>query len=364
MVRGSTLLMIVATFATAGCAGRGCGCKPPAPAPEAGVVAVPAPTAADVPTPSPAPPPAGRIDVLAQAARLIPDSARLVVTFPATTAQAMLESLPTLWPRGVMSLTWDSFAKRIKTLWGIDATSASGQCILVVLADGGTYGMCDGAKAGPIEGSHLWQFADAEGWIVKRGGHDTWIGRLDDKVLAGDPNAIRQVLEVYRRTRTPLAGALLRKQEALLELAASDPHSHATAWFLDRTAAPWCGAGCRATAVFWSPEGYTALVLAEPDRTEPAKAAATAWWSRIGREVEPLPAAAENPRTAPSTAQVRAMLPVDMAIEADRTFRSGKFEVRGDRISLSGQGDLAWLALVLNPDVMKTLFLVEPRTDP
>ncbi len=358
MVRGSTLLIVVASVVAAGCAGRGCGCRNPAPAPAADLPAVPAASSPDVPPPSPPPPPSGRVDVLSDVATLIPDSARLVVTFPSVTARELVESLPTLWPRGVMALDWAALSKRIGLLWGIEATSVSGQCILVVLTQGGTYGMCEGGKAGPIEGSHLWQFGDAQGWIIKRGGHETWVGRLGERLLIGDPDAIRQVLEVSRRTRPSLAATLPHRLEALSELAASDGHRHASAWFLDKTAAPWCESACRASAVFWDPQGYTAMVLAEPGRAEAAEAAVQAWWAAVGRQVQPLPGAAEDPKAA-TPAQARAMIPMDTATEADQTFRSGRIEGRGDRISLSGSGDIALLALVLNPDVLKTLFLVE-----
>ena len=49
-------------------------------------------------------------------------------------------------------------------------------------------------------------------------------------------------------------------------------------------------------------------------------------------------------------------VPAEAVKRADQARTSGTIAVRGDRVSLAGQGDPAWLALVLHADLVGSLF--------
>lgn len=362
--RRSIALLTLAALCAGGCSGRGCSrASSPGPGPAVQPLAeTPVPDASATVVPPSPPPPAGRLDVLTQSAILIPVSARVVITFPAGAVRAMLEELPALWPRVVRAVDWASFGRRIQDLWGVVAASASGQCILVVMPDSAVYVACESVKTTPLSGSHRWKEGEAEGFIVHKGGRETFVGTLGTRLLAGDPAGIRAAIATVRRARPSLADALPRMSADLRELAAADGRRSAAAWFLDRTAAPWCAEGCRRTAAFWSPEGYTAVVIADPGHVEAAHAFMDSWWDILRREFRKVAAATlEGTDTAPGAT---AALPEDAVKRADEVVSSGQVTVRGDRVQLAGQGDPAWLALVLRMDLLSTFFGDEKRTAP
>jgi len=289
-------------------------------------------------------------------------SARVVVTFPAASPQALLQALPAYWPRTVRAADWSGFAKRIQQLWGVEVSSATGECILVVVREAGTYVTCDSARTTPVAGSHLWKEGEAQGWLLRRDGRELRVGTLGDRLLIGEPDAIRAALETVRRPQPPLADAMSRFEPSLKELAAADGRRQSAAWFLDPAAAPWCGDGCKRTAVFWNDEGYTGVVVAEAGRAEPARKAVDAWWSGLRRDWDAASPAARD--VGPGGEDDGRGTEAEALKRADQALASVQVAARGDRVTIAGQGNPAWLGLAMRMDLVKAYFGEEKRPAP
>jgi hypothetical protein len=311
-----------------------------APAAEAPVPAVP-----EAAPPSPALP-AGRLDALTRAAPLIPVSARVVVTFPAASPIALLQSLPAYWPRTIRVEDWSGFAKRIQQLWGVEVSSAAGECILVVVREAGIFVTCDSARTTPVAGSHLWKEGEAQGWLLRRNERELRVGMLGGRLLIGEPDAVRAALETVRRSQPSLADAMSRFEPALKELAA----------------AAWCGDGCKRTAVFWNDEGYTGVVVAEAGRAEPARKALDAWWTVLRRDWDAASPSARD--VGPGGEDDGRGTEAEALKRAAMVLESGQVAARGDRVTIAGQGNPAWLGLAMRMDLVKAFFGEEKRPAP
>ena len=339
-----TGLAVLATLAIAGCAGRGCSklTADPSPGtpPEPGA---PVPPVTAQPAPPPSPPlPAGRLDVLERLAPRIPISARLVATFPAASARSLLEALPVQWPRTVRAAEPDVFFKRVRDLWGIDIPSLGGDCMLVVVPPTEVFVSCDVARTAVVPGTHLWKDGDASGWIVRRNGLDLWVGTQGDRVLAGTQGGVQAALMTTRGAFPSLANALPRMEAGLKELASADGRRESALWFPDPTLAPWCSEACVRTAVFWSGSGVSGVVAGENGRADVARVGVDAWWSGV------------KAADAKVSSSSEAGLSEDVLKRTAMPATSAEIGVRGDRVGFQGQGDPAWLALVLRLDLLQS----------
>jgi hypothetical protein len=279
------------------------------------------------------------LELLTVFAPTLPVQSRVVALFPSDRLKAVLESLPTGFPRLVRAASPEAFSSRIRSLYGIDISTLAGSCAFALVADAGPVLVCQGGTATPVEGSSRWAHGPAEGHTITRGGLSISISAHQGRLMVGSPVAVERCLLAQRKSWPDLTGGLSRWKPRLSEIAGADAFGDMAVFFLDPSMAPWCGSDCIVSAIFATDQEFVAAAITRDDTVETVQTRAAALWSATISDYATL---MDEPR------ETRSPPVEDSWFKAgDPAIRQAELSTRGAWVFLKGPGDLGSVALAL-----------------
>jgi hypothetical protein len=279
---------------------------------------------------------------------VLPVQLEWAAVFPSKRIAEELVRLPAASPKMVRALDRDGLVKRIQELYGLDPTSLGEWCVAARVSEAGPLVVCEAAPLTAVEGATRWLDADAPGHDVVRGDATIALRTVKGRLVAGAPEAVRRAILVSRRSWPALKDSAARWKKVLSPLDGADAWNEGAVYWLDPARAPWCIPGdCKGTAAFGSRTAFTVTAEAEAGRVDMLRLAVERTWQQAKAPCETLREQPQDERPA--------VLPDDLFKGGDGAVRSGQVAVRGERVSLSGEGDLAGLAGLSRLDLVKLL---------
>lgn len=342
-IRAWTIPLVVLVAALTACGGKGCGGTGTPPAqPAAPAEAPPAPEAAPADT-APSPAPAATVGFLEGLAPRLPAQVSSVAVFPATRIHDAVRRLPGLLPNLAWAASPEDFAKRLKTIYGVDLTGVDGMCAVAMVQEAGPLVVCPGGKLSAVENGYRWVAGVARGHNVTRYGIEVSVALVDGHLVAGSTEAVQRAVRVSQGSWPKLSDARSRWMPIVTELAGHDAFGQSGLFYLDPSTAPWCGGDCVASAVFDNGAAVRAIAIAQPGKGAAVQARAAAWWQSVGRSLSALMALPliERPLR----------MPEPWLKPADLLASSGVLSLRGDHLFFDGSGDAVALLVSLNAEL-------------
>lgn len=295
----------------------------------------------------PTPPALPRMDVVSSYSRMIPAEAKALVLFNPADMMDLLDRIPRQAPKFMRVPDWEPMRQRIRDVWGIEPNELGTQCLVAVM-DVGPLVMCRGAKLAdaPFD-AKVWNDGKYSGRMLERGTSVVYIGLLDDVLVIGSMDTVHHAILAKQGQWPALDRLIERDHGRISEVVAGDVFSDIAVLFVDPKSAPWCGEKCGGTGIFASrTKGFEAIVLAEPGTAQMVEVAVKDWWSR----------SIEGPvKVLVDPANGRGGLPPLLRKAADSGVAGTATSIRGDIVSLKGEGDLMGLAMALNIDIVSNL---------
>jgi hypothetical protein len=328
-----------------GCQGcSSCSGKTPAPAaavstPEStGAVAIPDKPSAVTERPN-------TREQIASIAEMIPFDAAWVAVFQIDRMRDQLHKIARIQPKLVRSKDYHDVHARILDVYGIDTDKVEGPCLMAGLKSGGRVLVCAKGESvvEPVDSARWTVDTDKGPTIIRR---DALIstGVVDGRVIAGDQNAVFEVLRHYRAKQPSLAALFKRAHDASVDLVAEDGWRD-FALFFPGSNPGWCDPSvCRGTAIFGGRDGIRAISIASTPDSVPAVRAALegAWRDKVAIPWTSLKA--------------RPNLPPEYSVDAERSITENSVQIRADRVILNATGDIYDLMSVILVDPLEWIF--------
>jgi hypothetical protein len=282
------------------------------------------------------------------ATQYLPSGTRWIAVFKADVLRQALREVATTWPRAVLSETPEAFLERVRELWGVSVAAAGPDCVLADVEGAGVLLACPGGEANPPRDARSFAQGTLRGYDVARGDLTLSVAVHEGRLLVGTPAAVRQALDVARKEWPSLA----RRSDPFkpdTAFPATNRYREAAVYFVDPHAAPWCDSRCTTTAIYADPSRGLAVVARTPGLDAAPQAIAMEALAR--RAVAPFDAIRDS-----GSAPAGGPIPPPTLKRADLAARTFSAAVRGEVATLTVEGDVLALGILLESDLVMKLF--------